>query len=64
MFNYLLLCLFKSLSDQFNRRNAIYFKTMANCVLPLKNLEPVCGSECAAGGFVVCVCVCVWIMWL
>ena len=35
MFNFLLRCLFKNFSDQFNRRNVIYFKTMANCVFGL-----------------------------
>ena len=46
------------LTLQFNRRKTVYFKTMAHCVCCVWNcLERVWGSECAAGGSVVCVCV-------
>ena len=52
------LFLKKFLTIQFNRRNTVYFKTMAHCVCCVwDSLERVWGSECAAGGFVVCVCV-------
>ena len=38
--------------------NIVYFKMMAHCVCCVwDSLERVWGSECAAGGFVVCVCV-------
>ena len=41
-----------------NRRNTVYFKTLAHCVCCVwESLERVWGSECAAGGFVVGVCV-------
>ena len=47
------------LTQQFNRRNTVCFKTMAHCVCCVwDGLEQIWGSECAAGDFVgVCVCV-------
>jgi hypothetical protein len=45
-------------SFQLNRRNPVYFTTIARCVCCLWDiLEQVRGIECAAGGVVVGVCV-------
>jgi hypothetical protein len=59
MFHYLsITCLislyaafWKFLTLHFNRRNTVYFKTMAHCACFLWNvLEQVWGNECAVGG--------------